>query len=126
MIVRCGVCRTQFEVPGPGRYACPACGSANQVGAAAGRPGEYGQNPYPGAGGPGQAPPPSAPPPPPPPDPPSPRIRCPECEFSFIVGAIDVATCPNCGAEVNTGRPSQAVGDGSGDPESVHPDEDDA
>jgi Zn finger protein HypA/HybF involved in hydrogenase expression len=91
MIVRCGVCRTQFEVPGPGRYGCPACGSVNNV-----------------AGGPAPAPRPGAapgapPPPPPAPEPPSPRISCPECEFSFIVGRIEKATCPNCGNEVATG-----------------------
>lgn len=42
-------------------------------------------------------------PPPPPPSAPLPRITCGECEFSFIVGDIAVATCPNCGAEVRTG-----------------------
>lgn len=52
----------------------------------------------PGAGGPGM------PPPPPAPEPPSPRITCSECSFSFIVGAIAVAPCPNCGSEVATGR----------------------
>lgn len=31
-------------------------------------------------------------------------MTCPECEFTFIVGDIDVATCPNCGAEVETGH----------------------
>ena len=31
MIVRCGRCRTQVEVPGPGRYACPACGTPMEV-----------------------------------------------------------------------------------------------
>jgi hypothetical protein len=41
--------------------------------------------------------------PPPPPPNPLPRITCGECEFSFIVGDIAVATCPNCGAEVRTG-----------------------
>ncbi|MGQ0848883.1 MAG: hypothetical protein ACT4OP_07155 [Actinomycetota bacterium] len=45
----------------------------------------------------------STPPPPRPPDPPSPRISCPICDFSFIVGAIATARCPNCGSEVNTG-----------------------
>ena len=44
------------------------------------------------------------PPPPPAPEPPSPRITCSECSFSFIVGAIAVAPCPNCGSEVATGR----------------------
>lgn len=46
---------------------------------------------------------PGAPPPPPRPDPPSPRITCPDCDFSFIVGQIEVAACPNCGGEVTTG-----------------------
>jgi len=43
-------------------------------------------------------------PPPPPPDVPSPKIECPECGFSFIVGDIAVAVCPMCSAEVPTGR----------------------
>ncbi|HEX2405380.1 MAG TPA: hypothetical protein VHM29_11820 [Acidimicrobiia bacterium] len=51
---------------------------------------------------PGAAP--NQPPTPPPPPAPLPRIECPECDFSFIVGDIAVATCPNCGAEVRTGR----------------------
>ncbi|HEY7468980.1 MAG TPA: hypothetical protein VIC07_05555 [Acidimicrobiia bacterium] len=105
MMVRCGACRTQFEVPGPGRFACPVCGSVNVVREPAGSaPASVGG--YPAA--PGVA---GAPPPPPPPQPPanvpSPRINCPECDFSFIVGDIAVATCPNCGAEVRTGRGSQ-------------------
>lgn len=41
---------------------------------------------------------------PPAPEPPSPRTTCPDCAFSFIVGEISVATCPNCGLEVSTGR----------------------
>jgi DNA-directed RNA polymerase subunit RPC12/RpoP len=44
--------------------------------------------------------------PPPPPQPvaaPTPSIECPECSFTFIVGDIAVATCPNCGAQVRTG-----------------------
>lgn len=43
------------------------------------------------------------PPPPPPPDTPSPKIECPECGYSFIVGDIAVAVCPMCSAEVETG-----------------------
>jgi hypothetical protein len=93
MIVRCGACRTQFEVPGPGRFGCPACGSVNNVGGAVSAA-------PPGMPGTGSPPP---PPPPPPPDPPSPRITCSECELSFIVGGVAVATCPNCGADVETG-----------------------
>jgi Zn finger protein HypA/HybF involved in hydrogenase expression len=93
-MVRCGACRTQFDVPGPGRFACPACGSVNQVRSAPGAP------PPPGSAGPAPY---SPPPPPPRPDPPSPKISCPECQFTFIVGKIEVASCPNCGTEVETG-----------------------
>ena len=100
MIVRCGSCRTEFDVPGPGRFSCPVCGSVNMVRAAAGAPGAAPPPPPPGAGG-GLATPPT--PPPPRPDPPSPKLECPECGFSFIVGAIETATCPNCSAEVPTG-----------------------
>jgi predicted RNA-binding Zn-ribbon protein involved in translation (DUF1610 family) len=104
MIVRCGACRTQFEVPGAGRFACPACGSVNNVTggpAAAPRPGAGPMGaPRPGGGPMGPPPGPAAPPPP---DPPSPRISCESCGFSFIVGRIAVASCPNCGTEVTTG-----------------------
>ncbi len=99
MRVRCGACRTQFEVAGPGRFACPVCGSVNVVRDAAGAPQEGGYGGYPTApGAAGMAP--EAPPPPPPP---LPKITCPECDFSFVVGAIAVARCPNCDAEVSTG-----------------------
>jgi len=97
MIVRCGSCRTQFEVAGAGRFSCPSCGSVNVVrNQTATGPASAGA--YPTA--------PGAPPTPPTPQPdrPSPRISCPECAFTFIVGDIAVATCPNCGYEVQTGR----------------------
>lgn len=97
MIVRCGSCRTQFEVAGAGRFSCPACGSVNVVrDQTATGPASAGA--YPAAPG---AP---APPPSPAPDRPSTRISCPECAFTFIVGDIAVATCPNCATEVQTGR----------------------
>jgi LSD1 subclass zinc finger protein len=97
VMVRCGSCRTQFDVPGPGRFSCPVCGSVNMVRAAGAPPGA---NP---------APPNAAPPPPRPPDPPSPRISCETCGFAFIVGSIALAKCPNCGAEVKTGlEPEEA------------------
>jgi len=32
-----------------------------------------------------------------------PKIECPECGFSFIVGMVDTVTCPMCSAEVSTG-----------------------
>lgn len=65
-----------------------------------------GLTPGPAGGMPPQQPPgamPGGPPPPRPPDPPSPKIQCPYCEFSFIVGEIEVASCPNCGKDVETG-----------------------
>jgi hypothetical protein len=94
MMVRCGACRNQFDVPGPGRFSCPVCGSVNAVRAAPGAP--------PPANGPT-----TAPPPPRPPDPPSPRVTCPQCEFTFIVGQVAEATCPNCGSAVSTGLPAE-------------------
>jgi len=57
----------------------------------------YGQQP------PGYPPPTYTTPPPPAPEAPSPKLTCPDCEFSFIVGQIKVAACPNCGADVETG-----------------------
>lgn len=110
MIVRCGACRTQFDVPGEGRFACPVCGSVNMVRGRAGGAGPGGAPPpgsMPPTGGPppgDYGAPPEAPPPPPPPDEPSPKVECPECGFAFIVGDIAVAVCPMCTAEVPTGR----------------------
>ncbi len=93
MRVRCGACGGQFEANAPGRYNCPTCGALNQVRAA---------NQAPPTAMTGVAPPAPAPVPPPP-EPPSPRVACPECSYSFIVGEIEVATCPNCGTEVSVG-----------------------
>lgn len=102
MIVRCGACRTQFDVPGEGRFACPVCGSVNMV---RGRPGGSapGGAPPPGSMPPTGSPGPGPAPAPPPPDVPSPKVECPECGFAFIVGDIEVAVCPMCDAEVRTG-----------------------
>jgi LSD1 subclass zinc finger protein len=103
-MVRCGACRTQFDVPGAGRFACPVCGSVNVVrGGAAPDPRAAGQ--------PGPSP---TPPPPRPPDPPSPRIDCPECGFRFIVGQIAKARCPNCGFEVEIEQPGPAEAPANG------------
>lgn len=98
MMVRCGSCRTQFEVSGAGRFTCPVCASVNVVRDASGEapPAMAGYPTAPGAVA-------GNPPPPPPPDIPTPRVECPECAFSFIVGDIAVATCPNCEAEVQIG-----------------------
>jgi hypothetical protein len=81
MIVGCGECGRQFEVSGPGRVACPACGTPNQVGGGAAP-----------AGAPGGAPRPAPEPAGPPPQ----RVTCPACEFSFLVGEVASAPCPNC------------------------------
>jgi len=91
---RCPRCQTVFSVGGPGRYTCPGCGVTNEVRDA---PHDGGAPPGPPGGI-------MTPPPPPPPDPPSSKMACPECEFEFIVGAIAVATCPMCNAEVQTGN----------------------
>lgn len=101
MRVRCGRCQTDFEISGPGRFQCPACGALNEVRAAAGAPSPP-PSPPPGFSDPGSQMPPGmgAPAPPPPPEPPSPKTTCPACEFSFIVGDIEVAVCPMCGEEV--------------------------
>lgn len=105
MRVRCGACRTQFEVAGAGRFACPVCGSINVVrnGADAAPPQQETIGGYaaaPGVGSPGAPPPPS---PPPPPEQPMPKIECPECGFSFIIGPVSTVTCPMCSTEVDTG-----------------------
>jgi len=78
--VRCGRCQTQFAVQGPGRYPCPQCGVVNEVQAAV----DVSR----------RAPAPRAT---------SPRRTCSDCGFSFIVGDIEVAACPNCGAQVPSG-----------------------
>jgi len=98
MIVRCGRCGSQFDVPGPGRHVCPVCGTPNDVRAA----------------GPGgiQAP----PRPPPPPEEPSPRVICPGCGYKFIVGDIDVAPCPNCGEAVTVTAAGSPDDDHDGEP----------
>ena len=116
MRVRCGACRTQFEVAGAGRFACPVCGSVNVVrngadGAADQGPTEQPPPPPGSMGGyptaPGAVPPGAAPQQPPPPQPqpeqPLPKIDCPECGFNFIVGLVPTVTCPMCSAEVDTG-----------------------
>ena len=99
MRVRCGACRTQFEVAGAGRFACPVCGSVNVVRGAS--PEDQGMGGYPTAGGMATEQ------PQPQPAPVLPRVTCPECEFSFVVGRIAVATCPNCNAEVPTGQETE-------------------
>lgn len=88
MIVRCGRCRSGFDVRGPGRHACPACGTVNEVRAAA-------------------APVVAPPPPAPVYEAPSPRVTCGECGFSFIVGKVASAPCPNCRSTITVQQTSE-------------------
>jgi Zn finger protein HypA/HybF involved in hydrogenase expression len=90
MRLRCGRCRTTFEAP-PGTTqttACPACGTSNRV--------------------------PVNPPDLAPASPPSHgRVSCTVCGHGFVVGAVNVAMCPNCRSEVTVGgdplpRPGEA------------------
>lgn len=96
MRVRCGRCRTEFDVMTPGRHACPSCGAVNEVRAQGAMPPEPGMAPTTPAS------------PPPPPDPPSPRVECEGCGFSFIVGSVTAAPCPNCGTTVSV-APSEGA-----------------
>ena len=110
MRVRCGACRSNVTITRPGRFSCPKCGAVNQVkGAAPGAdsdpsPGQEPPPPHQGPGPPGypgiQTPGPPIPPPPQP-EAASPRVSCPECSFSFIVGLVQTVICPNCRAEVS-------------------------
>ncbi len=96
MKVRCGSCSTEFDVPGPGRFGCPTCGTVNSVGGGAAPPPPEGPLGDAGAGSD----------PPPAPAPPAidvSEVRCGECSFSFLVGEVATAPCPNCGAEVDVG-----------------------
>lgn len=89
MIVRCGACRRQFEAPGEGLFPCPFCGTQNEIRR---------------RNGPASPEQPYGPPPEPTPDRPSPRATCGDCGFRFIVGDVETAPCPNCGATVTVGR----------------------
>lgn len=105
-MVRCGACRTEFDVAGEGRFPCPTCGAVNQVGgeapptpAAATPPGMETAFESQGVSGSEHL---TVPPTVPPPRPAeTPKAACPECEFEFFVGDIAVAECPNCGTEVS-------------------------
>ena len=111
MRVRCGACRTQFEVSGAGRFACPVCGSINVVRNAAGTVPEQQGNQTVGGyqTAPGMATSGVSPAPTPPKEEPMPRIDCPDCGFNFIVGKKAKVTCPMCGVEVATGVEEETV-----------------
>jgi DNA-directed RNA polymerase subunit RPC12/RpoP len=95
MIVRCGRCQAELEVPGAGEFVCPACGSRNVVRSpAASGPAAYDLG---NLSVPGQRP--AAPSP----DPQS-GVRweqCPRCDHRFAMGEVERVTCPNCRAELS-------------------------
>jgi len=112
MIVRCGRCRAELEVSGPGEFICPACGTRNAV-RGAGSP--AGADPYGfGASASGLTVPGGVPPPSPqqPPMAPSPGVNwetCPTCRFRFASGEVSTLTCPNCRTELERGEDGALV-----------------
>jgi DNA-directed RNA polymerase subunit RPC12/RpoP len=100
VIVRCGRCRSELEISGPGEFVCPACGTRNVA-----RGGAV-QDPF-SIGGPvadrsGLTVPGGGPMPPAPSGPPI-EIRwgrCPACSHRFAMGEADQITCPNCRASL--------------------------
>jgi len=100
MLVRCGRCRSELEISGPGEFVCPACGTRNVArgGAPATDPYSLGGRP----GGSGLTVPGGAPVPPsntPPAD--VNWATCPACSFRFAVGEVEQVTCPNCRARLS-------------------------
>jgi len=88
MIVRCGRCGTELEIPGPGEFMCPSCGTRNVA-----RGAEPVQNPFgvPDLGA--VAPPEQAP---------GVRwVRCPSCSFRFAVGEVEEVSCPSCSTTID-------------------------
>lgn len=99
MIVRCGRCRSELEIPGPGEFVCPACGTRNVArGGGAGQPYTIGGAQAPGLTVPGGAP---APPRPSGPEPEVNWAQCPACGFRFAIGEVEHLTCPNCRVELD-------------------------
>lgn len=100
MRVRCGSCGTEVDVSGEGRFTCPTCGAVNQV------PGQRPPAPTSPLPTGGSAPPAGFGQPPAPAAlaSPSPRVTCSNCDFSFIVGDVEVAVCPNCNSDVPIGE----------------------
>ena len=100
MLVRCGRCRAELEISGPGEFVCPSCGTRNVArgGAAGGDPYSIGARPA----GSGLTVPSGTPVPPS--DAPPADINwatCPSCSFRFAMGGVDQVTCPNCRAQLS-------------------------
>lgn len=101
MLVRCGRCRSELEISGPGEFVCPACGTRNVArgGAAAPDPYSLGGRPQ---GGSGLTVPGGSPLPPASPAPADIKwATCPSCSFRFAMGEVDQVTCPNCRAQLS-------------------------
>lgn len=93
MIVRCGNCRVELEVAGPGEFLCPSCGTRNMVrGAPATSP--FGVPDLSGVPGAGAASPPSAP------VSEARWVVCPSCRYRFAVGEVEEVVCPACSAKL--------------------------
>lgn len=97
MKVRCGACRTEFDAATEGRHACPTCGAVNEVSSMP--PPHESAVPPPMMASPTSASPPAGAEVTPPPSTLA-KVVCDQCSFEFVVGDIEVATCPNCSAEV--------------------------
>lgn len=87
MKVRCGRCREPFDVAGTGRHTCPMCGSINAVGDQPAPQPQMTETPPEAEAPPRESAGPI-------------RIECPVCDFSFYVGDVAVAPCPNCRHDV--------------------------
>ena len=98
VVVRCGRCRAELEVSGPGEFICPTCGTRNVVRGAAGAA-PFGMAP--GGSGltlPGGGPVPAS-------KPPVEQtgvnwVVCGACSYRFAIGVVEKVTCPNCRADV--------------------------
>jgi Zn finger protein HypA/HybF involved in hydrogenase expression len=88
MIVRCGRCRSELQVDGPGEFVCPVCGTRNAV------RGAPGQTPLDLSSMRSPAPPSGAP------APGVTWIVCPSCSYRFAMGEREHVTCPNCRLEL--------------------------
>lgn len=99
VIVRCGRCRAELEIAGPGEFVCPACGTRN-VARGGGGGDAFGLGGAAAGSGltvPGgtPAPPSSAPPE---------NVKwatCPSCAFRFAMGEVEAVTCPNCRTQLS-------------------------
>lgn len=98
MIVRCGNCRIELEVGGPGEFVCPSCGTRNVVRGDSGL-----EIPDLGAAAPPEA---------------NPSVRwinCPSCSYRFAVGEVSEVTCPSCGTKLEVLQEGVRVAPGQTD-----------